>query len=115
MFTLAFQSLTLYPSWVINIESNQETPAERKARAARIAAKRELDGMIVRPFPAPGGSVERRQGHSALRVKAGKLETFDPHPDSTSRDIDWSQCPNCAKRKAMSRDRKAKQRSRHAN
>jgi hypothetical protein len=81
---------------MLNIESNQETEAERKdrqARAARFFAKHPLR------VPAPGAIGERRQGDAG---------TFDP--DSRSRDIDWSQCPNCAKRKSMSRDRKAKQR-----
>jgi hypothetical protein len=37
--------------------------------------------------PAPAAPVShvetRRDGHSALRVKDGKLETFDPHPETS--------------------------------
>jgi len=43
----------------------------------------EADGDEAEPlYAAPLSETQRRDGHSALRVRDGKLETFDPHPET---------------------------------
>jgi uncharacterized paraquat-inducible protein A len=66
MFSLAFQSVTLYRSCVLNIESNQETAAQSKARQSQVArylakhplnAAERFEAFAESSVPAPGESV----------------------------------------------------------
>lgn len=46
----------------------------------RVQAIRERDKALAEVKILAAELAERRHGHSAMRVKDGKIETFDPHP-----------------------------------
>jgi hypothetical protein len=108
MFTLAFQSLTLYPSWVINIESNQETPTERKSRLLQAA-------RYLKRFPNPNGDAVTFAPIKKSLPAPGKSVTAQPTASfSDGTPID---CPICAerKRKHAAKVARLRARNRHAN
>ena len=71
---------------------NRENPTGGETKAAPQDSEQSTksEGEAALPSSTPAGAApnaERRQGHSAMRVKDGKIERFDPNPNAEPADM----------------------------